>query len=135
MAMVASVAMCEHPKRTVPLTTASELRGTVGHVTASQREDGETEVQVTAERLSRPDEVERGMRAYVVWAMPLRGERAPQKLGTLEPDERARAELSGVVPAPGFDVRVTLEPGADARAPNGAEVMRASLPDARTGAH
>lgn len=62
---------------------------------------------------------------YLVWFQERGSE--PLNQGALKPDNKLKGTFRGVTPMKSFDLLVTAESDASAKAPSGVQVLRASI--------
>jgi len=80
---------------------------------------------VKVEHLAAPENLTPPKAAYVVWFQERGAE--PLNQGLLKPGKDLKATFRSVTQLKAFDVLVTAESDASAKAPGGSEVMRASV--------
>ncbi|MGH9394226.1 MAG: hypothetical protein ACRD1E_08660, partial [Terriglobales bacterium] len=87
--------------------------------------NGNTTVDLKADHLAQPSGMTPSAQTYMVWVQAAAG--TPERKGMLQPDNDLNAELNFVTPAQHFELFITAEPGPQAAAPTGAELVRAAV--------
>ena len=108
-----------------PLTAHESVPAARGQVDVGRDKNGNTKVEVEVEHLAAPDNLTPPRSVYVVWFQERGSE--PLSQGALKPNKKLKATFKGVTSMKSFDVLVTAESDASAKAPSGTEVLRASV--------
>jgi hypothetical protein len=98
-----------------------------GSMTVRATSNGNTRIVLDVEHMAPPDHIKADARVYVVWARPLAGDGTPQNLGALVVDKELRGRIDTLTPLRRFELFVTVEPIATAKAPSGDHLLSATV--------
>jgi hypothetical protein len=113
------------PAKKFPLTADKSVPAARGQVDVGRDKNGNTKVELQVEHLAMPENLTPPRTVYLVWFQERGSE--PLSQGALKPNKNLKATFKGVTPMKSFDVLVTAESDASAKAPSGIEVLRASV--------
>lgn len=125
IAMIATLFIgCAATKETVTLKSTPPMRAE-GQLEVTMNADHETGIQLKVHDLAKPSSL--GANAYVAWAIPVRAEEAPRRVGALALASDHEGALEATVPLNDFWLIVTAEPSPYGRAPMGAQIFSAEI--------
>lgn len=96
-----------------------------GHLSTDTDRNGNTKIHVDVDHLAQPSALTPASNTYVVWVQP-RGQ-AAQNVGELRVNSDLHGSFRTSVPYKTFDVYVTAERDPRASAPNGPELLKATV--------
>jgi hypothetical protein len=108
-----------------PLTADKSVPAASGQVDVGRDKNGNTRVEIEVKHLALPESLTPPRAVYLVWFQERGSE--PSNQGALKPNKSLKATFRGVTPMKSFDIVVTAESDASAKAPSGTEVLRASV--------
>lgn len=108
-----------------PLTAAPSVPAARGQVEVNKDKNGNTRLRMKVEHLASPESLTPPKTTYVVWLQE-RGAN-PENQGQLRVDKNLKANFETVTPLKSFDVLVTAEQEATAKAPSDTEVLKATV--------
>jgi hypothetical protein len=108
-----------------PMTAASIVPSARGTVDVDKDKNGNIRVNMTVEYLANPENLTPPAAVYVIWFQDKGG--SPENEGQLKVDKKLGASFKTVTPSKSFDLFVTGERDAGAKAPSGPEVLRAAV--------
>src|SRR5260370_25408350 len=96
-----------------------------GEVKVSRDRNNNTKVDLKVDHLAKPDRLAPPKTVYVVWIQSENKE--PENKGQLTVGDDLKGQFKTSTSSHAFDIFVTAEDNAQATAPSGAEVLRASV--------
>lgn len=108
-----------------PMTAASIVPGARGEVEVGKDKNGNTKLKMTVQHLASPSNLTPPATGYVIWLRERNGEASNQ--GQLKMNKNLQATFETITPFKSFDVFVTAEQDASAKAPSGAQVLTATV--------
>jgi len=108
-----------------PMTASSIVPAARGRIEIDADKNGNVRVNMTVAHLANPENLTPPASVYVVWLQDRGGN--PENQGQLRVDKKLTASFKTVTPSKNFDLFVTAERDASAKAPSGAEVLRATI--------
>jgi hypothetical protein len=107
------------------MTASSIVPAARGRIEIDADKNGNVRVNMTVAHLANPENLTPPASVYVVWLQDRGGN--PENQGQLRVDKKLTASFKTVTPSKNFDLFVTAERDASAKAPSGAEVLRATI--------
>jgi hypothetical protein len=108
-----------------PLTASSIVPAAKGSAEVGKDRNGNTEVKIKVEHLAKPENLSPSQASYIVWLQDKESE--PENHGELKVNGKLEGSFQTVTPHKSFDLFVTGEKDASAKAPSGPEVLRARI--------
>lgn len=108
-----------------PLTAATTVPAARGDVEIGKDRNKNTEIKIKVEHLAKPESLTPPKSSYVVWLQEKGSD--PENQGQLRLNKKLEGNFRGVTPRKTFDIFITAEQDAAAKAPSGPEVMRATI--------
>lgn len=108
-----------------PLTAATTVPAARGDVEIGKDRNKNTEIKMKVEHLAQPESLTPPKSSYVVWLQE-KGSDAENQ-GQLKLNKKLEGNFRTVTPRKSFDIFITAEQDAAAKAPSGPEVMRATI--------
>lgn len=109
-----------------PVTAAAIVPATQGKVETGTDKNGNTKIKLKVEHLASPDRLSPPQNNYVLWLQE-RGGAAAENRGKLVMNKKLEGEFEAITPLKNFDLFVTGEVDATAKAPSGPEILRATI--------
>lgn len=108
-----------------PMTASSAVPAARGHVDVDKDKNGNLQVNVHVEHLANPQNLTPAASSYVVWVQDKAG--SAENKGQIKVDKDLNGKFEMTTSMKSFDLFVTGEKDFNVKAPNGAEVLRASI--------
>jgi hypothetical protein len=108
-----------------PLTASSIVPAAKGSAEVGKDRNGNTEVKIKVEHLAKPENLSPSQASYIVWLQDKESE--AENHGELKVNGKLEGSFQTVTPHKSFDLFVTGEKDASAKAPSGPEVLRARI--------
>ena len=108
-----------------PMTASSVVPAARGHVDVDKDKNGNLQVNVHVEHLANPQNLTPAASSYVVWVQDKAG--SAENKGQIKVDKDLNGKFEMTTSMKSFDLFVTGEKDFNVKAPNGAEVLRASI--------
>jgi hypothetical protein len=108
-----------------PLAASSIVPAAKGSAEVGKDRNDNTELKIKVEHLAKPENLSPSQASYIVWLQDKESE--PENHGELKVNGKLEGNFQTVTPHKSFDLFVTGEKDASAKAPSGPEVLRARI--------